>query len=208
MGKITGDSDSQRQFNGIFLEDLRKHTSNRMHWLPGDRVKMLQWLAEGRHSIDAIRDDKPSISRLATSIGIIRDKLHKKHRAVLKAKLLSSLTNTLKILLEKGEVTEYWDPATNKRRPRWPDDLISEYTGNGTAAMTASVEQVDDAEATRARQATATGKEEPRSATSVVVEISDDDDDFVGSEGDVQMKLVESLVAQTSAENDGQNTNN
>ncbi|RSL44428.1 hypothetical protein CEP54_014685 [Fusarium duplospermum] len=198
MGKITGDSDSQRQFNGIFLEDLRKHTSHRMHWLPSDRVKMLQWLAEGRHSIDTIRDDQQSLSRLATSIGIARDKLHKKHRAVLKTKLLSSLTYTLTTLLAKGEVTEYWDPATNSRRLRWPDDLVSQYTGNGngTATLAATVEQVDDAEATRAQQATTTDGE-----------IFDDDDDFIDSEGDVQMGFVEPLVAQTDGKNNGRNMN-
>ncbi|RMJ19138.1 hypothetical protein CDV36_001204 [Fusarium kuroshium] len=212
MGKITGESDSQRQFNGIFLEDLRKHTSHRMRWLPSDRVKMLQWLAKGRHSIDTIRDDQQSLSRLATSIGIARDNLHKKHRAVLKTKLLSSLTYTLTTLLAKGEVTEYWDPATNKRRLRWPDDLVSEYTGNGTAALAATVEQVDDAEATRARQATTTDRtaadEAPKNLANVVIEIFDDDDDFVDSEGDVQMTLAEPSVAQPDGENNGRNTNN
>lgn len=179
-----------------------------MRWLPSDRVKMLQWLAQGQHSIDTIRDDQQSLSRLATSIGIARDKLHKKHRAVLKTKLLSSLTHTLTTLLAKGEVTEYWDPATNSRRLRWPDDLVSEYTGNGTAALAATVEQVDDAEATRARQATttdstATDKEAPKNPTNVVIEIfdDDDDDDFVDSDGDVQMSLVEPSVAQTDGEN-------
>ncbi|KAL2669949.1 hypothetical protein Neosp_015115 [[Neocosmospora] mangrovei] len=204
MGKVTGDSDSQRQFNGVFLEDLRKHTSHRMRWLPGDRAKMLQWLAEGRHSIDTIRDDQESLSRLATSIGIARDKLHKRHRAVLKTKLLSSLTYTLTTLLAKGEVTEYWDPATNSRRLRWPDDLVDEYKGNGSASLAATVEQVDDAEATRARQAT--DKEAPN-PTNVVIEIFDDDDDFVDSEGDIQMSLVEPSVAQTDDENNGRNTN-
>ncbi|RSM05414.1 hypothetical protein CDV31_009566 [Fusarium ambrosium] len=207
MGKITGESDSQRQFNGIFLEDLRKHTSHRMRWLPSDRAKMLQWLAKGRHSIDTIRDDQQSLSRLATSIGIARDNLHKKHRAVLKTKLLSSLTYTLTTLLAKGEVTEYWDPATNKRRLRWPDDLVSEYTGNGTAALAATVEQVDDAEATRARQATTTDRtaadEAPKNPANVVIEIFDDDDDFVDSEGDVQMTLAEPSVAQPDGENNG-----
>lgn len=168
-----------------------------MRWLPSDRVKMLQWLAEGQHSIDTIRDNEPSISRLAASIGIVRGELHKKHRTVLKTKLLSSLTNTLKTLLEKGEVTEYWDPATNKKRLRWPDDLVSEYAGNGTATLAATVEQVGDAEATRGPQATATAKD-----TTNVVEISDDDDDdFVDWEGDVQMSPVEPSQSQTDVEN-------
>ncbi|KAM6507018.1 hypothetical protein FALCPG4_018409 [Fusarium falciforme] len=77
MRSITGSDDAQRQFNGKFLEGLRANSSKRMSWTAQDRVAMLKWLANGRHSKDTLREDEKLLSKLAVSIGIEPAKLHK-----------------------------------------------------------------------------------------------------------------------------------
>ncbi|QKD62570.2 uncharacterized protein FOBCDRAFT_245875 [Fusarium oxysporum Fo47] len=95
MCKITGSSDAQRKYNGIFLEDLVKHSNHRM----------VKWLAHGRHSQSTLNTDEASLSRLVSSIGIVRDQLSRAHCIVLKRKLLSSLTNTPNGPVKSGRAT-------------------------------------------------------------------------------------------------------
>ncbi|KAJ3538078.1 hypothetical protein NM208_g6061 [Fusarium decemcellulare] len=174
-----GTSNSQRRFNGIFLEDIRNSSSHRVHWQPGDWVRMNKWLAQDRHSLTTLRDDEASLSRLAASLCIIRDRLHKKHRAVLEKKLLSSLESTLKTLRGRGQLIEYWDPESKRKRLQWPDDLIQQYTADAAALTTTPFQQ----DKTKPRAFTTNDEGTPR----VIIEINDDDDDGLADwEGDNQ----------------------
>ncbi|KAM0415987.1 hypothetical protein ACHAPT_013042 [Fusarium lateritium] len=98
LPSVAQDDDAQRQFNSKFLEELRSNSSKRMAWTPQDRVDMLKWLARGQHSKDTLCEDEQSLSKLAISIRIEPGKLHKKHRVILKRKMLSSMEYTLQTL--------------------------------------------------------------------------------------------------------------
>ncbi|KAK2695898.1 hypothetical protein QWA68_003832 [Fusarium oxysporum] len=142
MGKITGSSDAQRKYNGVFLEDLVKHSNHRVYWLPMDIVKMAKWLAHGRHSQSILNTDEASLSRLASSTGIVRDQLSQAHRIVLKRKLLSSLTNTLNGLAKSGRATEFWNSETGRKELFWSNELVRDFLEGGGAVGAESVNDV------------------------------------------------------------------
>ncbi|KAM0259985.1 hypothetical protein ACHAPA_010482 [Fusarium lateritium] len=130
MGFITGETDSQRKFNGMYLDDLCAESSRRVHWIPQDRVKMQQWLATSKTSIASLRSNQESLARLASSLGIAHSLSHK-HRLVLKKKLLSSLDYTIRSFLNDGRVTEFKCLDTGAKTLRWPQDLLDEVLGGG-----------------------------------------------------------------------------
>ncbi|TVY60559.1 hypothetical protein Focb16_v003465 [Fusarium oxysporum f. sp. cubense] len=142
MGKITGSNDAQRKYNGVFLEDLVKHSNHRVYWLPMDRVKMAKWLAHGRHSQSILNTDEASLSRLASSTGIVRDQLSQAHRIVLKRKLLSSLTNTLNGLAKSGRATEFWNSETGRKELFWSNELVRDFLEGDGAVGAESVNDV------------------------------------------------------------------
>ncbi|EEU33914.1 uncharacterized protein NECHADRAFT_89044 [Fusarium vanettenii 77-13-4] len=217
MGRITGSDDAQRQFNGKFLEELRTNSSKRMAWTAQDRVAMLKWLANGRHSKDTLREDEKSLSNLAVSIGIEPAKLHKKHRIVLKRKMLSSMEYTLQTLKNEGKVSECWDPSTRKKRLRWPEALVSEILGE-TSTLSSALERIlrestpeeevapsghNREETTAANPKTPT---QPIAGTTEPIVIDDDDDDddddFLDSEGDIEMGGITTSLAKTVLSNE------
>ncbi|RSL92988.1 hypothetical protein CDV31_014908 [Fusarium ambrosium] len=55
MGVLSaGDDDSQRTFNGKFIEKLRAKPSKQAKWTASDRIEMRKWLALHKHSEDTI----------------------------------------------------------------------------------------------------------------------------------------------------------
>ncbi|KAL5590745.1 hypothetical protein FOBRF1_014302 [Fusarium oxysporum] len=163
MCKITGSSDAQRNYNGVFL------------------VKMAKWLAHGRHSQSTFNTDEASLSRLASCIGIVRDQLSRAHRIVLKRKLLSSLTNTLNGLVKSGRATEFWNSETGRKELLWANELVRDFLEGGDAVGAESVNDVSGQDnAVRDVKLSQEGNSEV-----IVIDNDDDDDDqnFMDWEG-------------------------
>ncbi|KAL5589560.1 hypothetical protein FOVSG1_011427 [Fusarium oxysporum f. sp. vasinfectum] len=179
MGKITGSSDAKRKYNGVFLEDLVKHSNHRAYWLPMDRVKMAKWLAHGCHCQSIPNTDEASLSRLASSTGIVRDQLSQAHRIVLKRKLLSSLTNTLNGLVKSGRATEFWNSGTGRKELFWSNELVRDFLEGGGAVGAESVNDVSGQDnAVREFKPSQEGNGEV-----IVIDDDDDDQDFMDWEG-------------------------
>ncbi|EXK78796.1 hypothetical protein FOQG_16558 [Fusarium oxysporum f. sp. raphani 54005] len=181
MCKITGPSDAQRKYNGVFLEGLFKHSNHRVYWLPMDRVNMAKWLAHGRHSQSTFNTDEASLSRLASCIGIVRDQLSRARRIVLKRKLLGSLTNTLNGLVKSGRATEFWNSETGRKELLWSNELVRDFLKGGGAVGAESVNDVSGQDnAVRDVKLSQEGNSEV-----IVIDNDDDDDDqdFMDWEG-------------------------
>ncbi|KAM5520062.1 hypothetical protein FOXYSP1_18486 [Fusarium oxysporum f. sp. phaseoli] len=181
MCKITGSSDAQRKYNGVFLEGLFKHSNHRVYWLPMDRVNMAKWLAHGRHSQSTFNTDEASLSRLASCIGIVRDQLSRARRIVLKRKLLGSLTNTLNGLVKSGMATEFWNSETGRKELLWSNELVRDFLKGGGAVGAESVNDVSGQDnAVRDVKLSQEGNSEV-----IVIDNDDDDDDqdFMDWEG-------------------------
>jgi len=103
---------------------------------------MAKWLAHGRHSQSILNTDEASLSRLASSTGIVRDQLSQAHRIVLKRKLLSSLTNTLNGLAKSGRATEFWNSETGRKELFWSNELVRDFLEGGGAVGAESVNDV------------------------------------------------------------------
>ncbi|KAJ4313178.1 hypothetical protein N0V84_009557 [Fusarium piperis] len=162
---------------------------------------------------DTLREDEKSLSKLATSIGIEPAKLHKKHRIVLKRKMLSSMGYTLQMLKNEGKVSEYWDPLTRKKRLQWPEDLVSEILGE-TATLSTVLERIlkdstpaDETAPSRSSSGEATAAK-PKATTNlsggttdpmviIIRDDDDDDDDFLDWERDIEMGKICTSLAKT-----------
>lgn len=214
LGCLFRSGDAQRQFNGKFLEELRTNSSKRMAWTAQDRVAMLKWLANGRHSKDTLREDE-LLSKLAVSMGIEPAKRHKKHRIVLKREMLSSMEYTLQTLKTEGRVSKYWDPSTRKKRLRWPEDLVSEILGeistllsvlerilrDSTPEEEVAPSEHNSGEMTAAKPKAPT-QPTGRTTEPIVIDDDDDEDDFLDLEGDIEMGDITTSLAKTALSNE------
>ncbi|KAH7228627.1 hypothetical protein B0J15DRAFT_518368 [Fusarium solani] len=214
LGCLFRSGDAQRQFNGKFLEELRTNSSKRMAWTAQDRVAMLKWLANGRHSKDTLREDE-LLSKLAVSMEIEPAKRHKKHRIVLKREMLSSMEYTLQTLKTEGKVSKYWDPSTRKKRLRWPEDLVSEILGeistllsvlerilrDSTPEEEVAPSEHNSGEMTAAKPKAPT-QPTGRTTEPIVIDDDDDEDDFLDLEGDIEMGDITTSLAKTALSNE------
>ncbi|SCO76151.1 uncharacterized protein FRV6_00363 [Fusarium oxysporum] len=142
---------------------------------------MAKWLAHGRHSQSTLNTDEASLSRLVSSIGIVRDQLSRAHRIVLKRKLLSSLTNTPNGLVKSGRATEFWNSETGRKELFWSNELVRDFLEGGGAIGAESVNDVSGQDnAVRDVKLSQEGNSEV-----IVIDDDDDDDDqdFMDWEG-------------------------
>ncbi|KAJ9414490.1 hypothetical protein QL093DRAFT_2106985 [Fusarium oxysporum] len=142
---------------------------------------MAKWLAHGRHSQSTLNTDEASLSRLVSSIGIVRDQLSRAPCIVLKRKLLSSLTNTPNGLVKSGRATEFWNSETGRKELFWSNELVRDFLEGSGAVGAESVNDVSGQDnAVRDVKLSQEGNSEV-----IVIDADDDDDDqdFMDWEG-------------------------
>ncbi|KAL2669919.1 hypothetical protein Neosp_015085 [[Neocosmospora] mangrovei] len=127
MGVLSaGDDDSQRTFNGKFIEELRTKPSKQAKWTVSDRIEMRKWLAIHRHSRDTMDRDDDSIMVLMCQIGLHKDLLSDEHFVEMKRRLKRALRYMVDQIAREFQLEVHWDGENQVKRLKWRREVVDE----------------------------------------------------------------------------------